>query len=246
MKVSGQKGGPGSGYHAPHSGRPGQLGGSRPRGRRAEFVGIGSWFLRTGTLGVVYPASVDGQWEFHRLEDDEVFTINDEDLEIEEKGGEGSGHHDHAGRPGHVGGSKPSGQAEPKKEPAKAEKPKPKKEPVKDKPAYIDPRPTTLEAPEEAQFHDLHNGVSTDEKTQRLNAAFNAEASAVPDEDGNNWDYASDEESGQLKAQIVATLAERSGLSPELVNEMVKQWAQTSNDSIPSALMLQRLSLIHI
>jgi 2'-5' RNA ligase len=55
---------------------------------------------------------------FDAIEDLSSVTFNNtdflrrEDLDLVERGGEGSGHHDHKGRPGEVGGSLPSGKAE--------------------------------------------------------------------------------------------------------------------------------------
>lgn len=71
----------------------------------------------------------------------------------------------------------------------------------------------------------------TDELRPRLMSHF-SDASG-----SDNWH--DQETRAIMKAQVVEELAERSGLDPEVTNEIVAQWAHTSNDNDMRALSLQ-------
>jgi len=146
-------------------------------------------------------------------------------IQISIKGGPGSGNWGHRGIPGKVGGSSPRGagmsptsgkdwlqryeKRAGKKHPSAEKKPKP----VIAKP---EPKPTTDTAKMANDY---------------LNAA--------PGLTGPTWEDASVEDRAATKRNTVATLSKSSGASKITTNNIVHQWAKSSNDDDTRSLSLQ-------
>jgi hypothetical protein len=157
-----------------------------------------------------------------------------------EKGGPGSGHHEHEGRPGHVGGSKPSGRAE---EPPSVPERQMELLPLKDIPRTEVPselRPKgNIEAPEERMKLWLTGGIYTlDLSTMKLNQFFR-EWCAGRTVLIECWNHADHKIRAQIKMQLIERLAERSGVPEDVINNMISSWAETSNDEHPLSLLIQ-------
>jgi 2'-5' RNA ligase len=133
------------------------------------------------------------------------------------KGGPGSGHWGHAGRPGKVGGSLPKGG-----------------------PGRDIFRPSIgVHTSSWDDMPPLYPGEH-DPINDFLNQGLEREVSFVY---GSlkyaNWAATSYDKRGELKADIVSELSKRTGVDEDTVNKIIKQWANTSNDKDMRSLSLQ-------
>jgi len=119
-------------------------------------------------------------------------------IRVRLKGGPGSGHRGHAGRPGKRGGSSPGTGA------GLVSMPRHIANQVGEKIGNVDP------------------------------VAVNVLNSVLVED---TWEHASVSE---LKDRIVTSLSEESGVDYDTTNEILKQWADTSNDTSMRALSLQQ------
>ena len=75
--------------------------------------------------------------------------------------------------------------------------------------------------------------VYSDEEWEKITDWYLRDSQGGPVDIGNQFDR------GRVKDEIINELAERSGLEYEDVNDMIANWASTSNDSSPAALQMQ-------
>lgn len=145
------------------------------------------------------------------------------------KGGPGSGHHNHTGRPGKRGGSLPgkggasAGQREPEAQSTASER----------IPGSVPTKRNELGQPiEEQKLHDLlAQGLPGVSHYVETNEAQISE---------HKWRYST----GQTRADTVRNatkeLAEDSGVSEEVIGDMIVQWGETSNDGDMRSLAIQQ------
>ncbi len=159
------------------------------------------------------------------------------------KGGRGSGNWGHSGRPGKRGGSAPNGKL-------------PKSvlsDESKTLVAGIRNRYQELFDPKKSLYAsqiaiDLIRDdmkelvISTTYSNEKYYPVLNSTLGKMAKSDwqmGDYWETASDYERGKVKEKIVSDISQRSGLPDWAVNQCVKQWSHTSNDSDMRSLSLQ-------
>jgi predicted ABC-type ATPase/2'-5' RNA ligase len=139
---------------------------------------------------------------------------------VVKKGGPGSGHFGHEGRPGKVGGSAPSSRvASPARVPT----------------FYPSIGPSAVVAEGEGPYPPARHTIS---QFMDRNVTLQEFASA----EGNEplWRDASMESRAEWKAYIVESISDESGVDEEIVNKVIKQWAWSSNDEDMRSLSLQK------
>jgi hypothetical protein len=137
-----------------------------------------------------------------------------------ERGGPGSGHFDHAGRPGEVGGSAPEGSAAGERD--------------------EDPFYQKYKSRLDEGYSVYKVDVSTTDK------AFSLLASDLPEDWHDQGVILEiDENESFAKDEIVRQISETSGLSYESVNARIKSWALASSETA-IAQMLQEAAEIYL
>lgn len=158
------------------------------------------------------------------------------------KGGAGSGHHGHKGRPGEIGGSVPDigvGQPITKGEGStKSYTPK--------TPLGIIAQPTPVyeynvngrtvvgyDYPESEKMHQLMS------EARNVYDRY-GHLEGTQDLYGGLWHQASAADRSAVKQEIEGELSERSGVLDGKINELMAQWADTSNDTDLRSLSIQK------
>lgn len=140
---------------------------------------------------------------------------------IVHKGGKGSGHKGHRGIPGHRGGSLPDNNS-----------------------SFMPSEPisvgmdelTTVEAWDISKNPEADiDYYKTSSYRQQSNYLDQACSSSGYQGYRGDWSNASLEDRGLAKDDLIKSLAEKTGLSYDAVNEVIKSWADTSNNSYLSA-----------
>lgn len=130
------------------------------------------------------------------------------------KGGPGSGHHGHRGRPGKVGGSLP-GKGVLSLGTVSAE-------------TRADWRRSGLEINDPAHAH-LNEG---------LGSMYSAQGTSVD----INWETVTYNKRMEVKDEIVTKISDETGVEYGKVNTMIGQWARTSNNESFSSLAMQNVA----